>query len=96
MATQTTIHDQDVQAYLSELAADIAEHGGLEGKTMEQAIHDAHQRRRLFAMEMIEGKTVRAKMARKAMGTSILITATSRIARERLMMDCEWIRAGRE
>jgi len=90
-----SINDPDVQAYLRELAADIAAHGGLEGKTMDQAITEAHQRRRMFAIEMIEGKTDRAKMARKAISTSILIQATNRIARERLMTDCEWIKAGR-
>ena len=94
--TTKTIHDPDVQAYLKELAADIAAHGGLEGKTMEQAVKEAHRRREAFAAEMIEGATVRAKMARKAICTSILIEATNRLVRERLMMDCEWVRAGRE
>lgn len=92
----TSINDHDVQAYLSELAADIAAHGGLNGKTIEQAVTEAHRRRQMFAIEMIEGKTDRAKMARKAISTSILIHATNRIARERLMMDCEWIEAGRD
>lgn len=95
MKTQT-IHDPDVQSYLNELAADIAAHGGLDGETMDQAVKEAHRRRQVFSVEMVEGATIRAKMARKALSTSILIDATSRIARERLMMDCEWIQAGRE
>ncbi len=90
-----SINAPDVQAYLRELAADIAAHGGLDGKTMEQAVAEAHQRRQVFALEMIDGRTERAQMARKAMATSILISATKRAARERLMTDCEWIKAGR-
>ena len=91
-----SINDTDVQAYLRELTADIAAHGGLDCKAMEQAVTEAHQRRRMFALEMVEGKTDRSKMARKAISTSILIEATNRVARERLMMDCEWIEAGRD
>ena len=94
--TEQTIHDPGVQAYLTEMAADIAAHGGLDGKTMEQAVAEAHRRRQAFAVEMIEGTTIRAKMARKALSTSILITATNRVALERFMMDCEWVHAGRD
>lgn len=59
-----SINDPDVQAYLRELAADIAAHGGLHGKTMEQAIVEAHRRRQLFAVEMIEGATIRTSSTR--------------------------------
>lgn len=86
----------EVLAYLSELAADIAAHGGLDGKTMEQAVQEAHDRRHSFAEEMAAGTTQRTKMARKALCTSAWIDATVRRSKERLVMDCEWIEAGRE
>jgi len=85
----------EVLAYLNELAADIAAHGGLEGKTMEQAVQEAHNRRQLFAAEMVSGETRRAKMARKAICTSVWIDVTVQHSKEKMVQACEWIEAGR-
>lgn len=85
----------EVLAYLSELAADIAAHGGLDGKTMEQAVQEAHDRRQLFAAEMAAGETRRAKMARTALCTSVWIDVTVQHSKEKMVRACEWIEAGR-
>jgi hypothetical protein len=51
------INDPACQAYLRELAADIAAHGGIEGRDMAQVIKEAHDRRQAFLAEMWEGQT---------------------------------------
>jgi hypothetical protein len=58
------INDPACQAYLRELAADIAAHGGIEGRDMAQVIKEAHDRRQAFLAEMWEGQTERAKLAK--------------------------------
>lgn len=85
----------EVLSYLNELAADIAAHGGLEGKTMEQAVQEAHSRRQLFAAEMAAGETRRAKMARSALCTSVWIDVTVQHSKEKMVIAGEWIEAGR-
>lgn len=59
----------EARAYLSELAADIAEHG-LTGD-MAADIKAAHERRQAFAVEMAEGRTERSQMARKVIAAHI-------------------------
>ena len=73
LTDEQMMQQPDVIAYLNELAADIAKHGGLEGKTMEQAIKEAHARRQAFAEEMAMCETRRAKMARKAIMASVFV-----------------------
>ena len=59
-------------AYLRELSADIAANGGVEdGQTIEQAMRAAHARRQALAQEMRDGKTQRAKIARRALAAKI-------------------------
>lgn len=78
-----------VQAYLDELAADIAEHGGLQGKTLMQAMQEAKARRQAFALEMAKGSTKRAKMARMAICASVWIGANTQKAIDRAIYQCE-------
>lgn len=71
-------------SYLDELAADIAQHGGLDGKTFEEAISEAHARRQAFAIEMQTGATLRSKMGRKALNASVCYTIQRNLAEKRL------------
>lgn len=66
-------HDIDAEtiAYLRELAVDIANHGGLNGATMAEAIQAAHDRRQAFVAEMAQCETKRARMAREALAAAI-------------------------
>lgn len=68
--TYTAIEAAEL-AYLRELAADIAAHGGLSGATMAEAIAAAHDRRQVFTAEMAQGETTRARMAHAALAASI-------------------------
>ena len=79
----------DVKAYLDELAADIAANGGLDGVSVTDAVKAAHQRRQAFAMEMAQGDTKRAQMARKALQTSVWMDCKVRAAKERLMVQAK-------
>lgn len=61
----------DVFAYLDELAADLAANGGMTGRPLDEAIKATHEHRQAFALERREGESKRAKMARKALQSSI-------------------------
>lgn len=79
------------EAYLNELAADIAANGGLAGMTIEEALEAAHTRRQAFALEMAACATKRAQMARKALQATVWHGAQVVAAKERLSMqarDC--------
>jgi len=71
----------DELAYIAILGADIAKHGGiLPGQTMQEAVQAAHRRRQAFAEEMIEQRTPRAKLARRALAADVYLTLTARSA----------------
>lgn len=86
---------QEAKAYLTELAADIAEHGGL-GDDPQAAIHAAHARRQAFAMEMAKGQTERARMVREAFATAIWLGVQSKRETYRLLYRCDAMRRGEE
>lgn len=75
---------EEVTSYLDELAADIAQNGGLEGVSIEEAVAAAHARRQAFASEMHTGSTLRSKMARKVLNTSVWNSIQRQIAEQRL------------
>ena len=81
--------------YLLQLEADIKENGGLkEGQSVEDALREAHQRRRAFAEEMREGKTERARMARKAMAAQIYHAIREAETTRRVLAQCAEIAGG--
>ena len=63
-AAHKTELDPAAVAYLNELAAEIAAAGAVPTDVFD-AMQVAHERRRAFAIEMMEGKTDRAKQARR-------------------------------
>lgn len=82
---------QNEEAYLNELAADIAANGGLADMSIEKAMEAAHARRQAFALEMAAGATKRAQMARRALQATVWHGAQVVAAKERLSMqarDC--------
>jgi len=81
----------DMLAYLNELAADIAEHGGFGDMTIEQAMKEAHKRRQAFAQEMADQKTARSKMAAEALAAAVWIRLSSEGAIKRMERNCIWI-----
>lgn len=83
LTAEQMMQKPDVIAYLEELSADIAKNGGLEGKTMEQAVKDAHARRQAFAEEIAICETRRAKMARKAIMASVFIEVNAQHYQEK-------------
>lgn len=83
LTAERMMQQPDVIAYLKELAEDIANNGGLEGKTMEQAVKEAHARRQAFAEEMAICETRRAKMARKAIMASVFIEVNAQHYQEK-------------
>lgn len=85
--------DPKISDYLDELAADIAAHGP--SGNMLKDMQQAHERRQAFALEMAEGKTERARMAREALQAVIYSRLVSRHAVRRCMTACEAI-SGRE
>ena len=79
------------EAYLNELAADIAANGCLAGMSIEKAIEAAHDRRQAFALEMAAGATKRAQMARRALQATVWHGVQVVAVKERLLMqarDC--------
>lgn len=78
-------------AYLRELAADIAAHGGLNGATMAEAVQAAHGRRQEFAAEMAIGQTKRARMARETLAASIWAEIHAAHAPGRAITRCGYI-----
>lgn len=87
----------DERTFLDELAAHIAAEGGLSGRTMNEALVQAHAARQAFAREIREGQTTRAKMARRAIAHSVYAGIHVREIRDhaarRTMADCEAIAA---
>ena len=81
----------DVLAYLRELAADIAAHGGLNGTTMADAVAAAHDRRQAFAAEMAQGETKRARMAMAALTASVWAEIHAGAATDRAVNRCAFI-----
>lgn len=88
----TTTITQEQLSYLKELALDIAKHGGLEGKDMAIAVKEAHARRQQFALEMMELKTIRAKMARKALQAQIWAEINIQSAKDTVIKHCEYLK----
>lgn len=80
--------------YLRELAADIAAHGGLDGKTMQQAVTEAHWRRQAFIAEMAQCETKRARMAREALAASIWAEIHATHPAALAVRRCDWIAGG--
>lgn len=81
--------DPKVTAYLDELAADIAAHGPT--ADLLRDMQEAHERRQAFALEMAEGKTGRAKMAREALTAAVYCRMVTRHVVQRCMTACEGI-----
>lgn len=81
--------DPKISAYLDELAADLAAHG--QSGDMLKDMQQAHERRQAFALEMAEGKTERARMAREALQAVIYSRLVARRATQRCMAACEAI-----
>lgn len=81
----------DELAYLRELAADIANHGGLNGATMAEAVAAAHSRRQAFAAEMALGDSRRARMAREMLALSIWAEIHVACAAGRAVARCNYI-----
>jgi len=81
MPTDTADHP-----YWRELAADIAAHGGL-GDDPHAAICAAHDRRQAFAVEMLEGRTGRAKAAAKMLCAAVWMRANRDAAEARMLSD---------
>lgn len=84
----------DELAYLRELAADIANHGGLNGATMADAVAAAHSRRQAFSAEMALGDSRRVRMARTALASSIWAEVHSAAAPAHAIQRCDWIASG--
>jgi len=81
----------DVVAYLNELASDIASEGGLEWQSVEQAMRDAHARRRGFANEMMAGRTKRAQMIRAALASTVYLNIRKHETLDRFWRHAEYI-----
>lgn len=84
----TTELNSKTLAYLSELAADIAAHGGAVEETIEKAIVDAHARRQKFARELLLCKTRRVRMAKKAIEKSVWTKANAEAYSKQFMSEC--------
>lgn len=81
-------------AYLDELAADIAAHGGFGDDSPMEAMQKAHDRRREFAVEMVNGSTDRARMARIALCASVYANLVVRDVTEGAIEQCGYIAEG--
>ena len=79
----------DELSYFRELAADIAANGGLNGKPIKEAIKEAHIRRQAFAQEMIDNRTERAQMARKALCAHVYGVAVLKGSHDRAIEHCQ-------
>lgn len=64
-------------AYLNELAAEITANGQPSGDLMIE-LQAAHDRRRDFGMEMLEGKSRRSQQVRRVLGTAVFVQANLR------------------
>lgn len=76
-------------AYIKELTADIVANGGMEGKTIEQALREAHARRQAFCAEMLANETQRAQIARKVLAASVYNDVRSADVLNRTLKACE-------
>ena len=86
----------NIRAYLGEIAADIVAFGGIgEGETVEQAFIAAHRRRQAFAQEMAEGRTDRAKCARRILSAQVYGDALVSDAIERVAASDDYARKAR-
>lgn len=93
---QTTHLDiQAARAYMSELAADIRDNGGIkDGQSIDDALIEAHARRQAFAQEMADGKTQRAKMALVALAAVIYNEVHAQRTVEHALWECGQIAGG--
>lgn len=89
MTTHTEPLDPRALAYLRELAADIAAHGGFQDQPLDQVLQAAHTRRQGFAQEILHGRTPRAQMARESLSTSIWIQISQSHAIKTSLQRCE-------
>ena len=69
--------NNEITTYINTLINDITSNGGLQGRTLEQAIRDAHEKRQSFLMEMAENKTERAAAVRAQMMESVWETLSN-------------------
>lgn len=84
--------DPKITAYLNELDADIVAHGRSDDFVKD--MREAHERRQAFELEMAEGKTEPAKMAREALQAVVYGRVISRHAVDKCVAACtaigEW------
>lgn len=78
-----------VVAYLNELAADIAAHGGFQDREPATVIAEAHDRRQEFATEILNNKTQRAAMAREVLLGTVYAGLVARAATDHAIQRCE-------
>ena len=75
--------------YLDELAAQIVAEGGFNGRTPEQAMREAHEKRQAFAAEMASQTTERAKMAARVMCAQVYGQCVARGAMDKVLGQIE-------
>lgn len=78
-----------VIAYLNELAADIAAHGGFHDSDPVSVIAGAHARRQEFATEILNNATDRAAMAREVLLATVYTGLVARAAAAHAIQRCE-------
>jgi hypothetical protein len=86
--SQATLSQADV-AYLNELAADIAAHGGLGAQTIAEAMAQAHKRRQAFIREMLDQSSQRSRDVAKVLCTKVYSDLASKALMERTMRSIE-------
>jgi len=87
--TQATALDPSALAYLDELAADIAAHGGFGERDPAVVIAEAHERRQAFILEMHSGTTMRAKIARAVLSGEVYGACIASSTREKVLAQCD-------
>lgn len=81
--------DPGVVAYLNELAADIAAHGGFQDREPVTVIAEAHARRQEFAKEILNNETERAAMAREVLLGTVYGGLVAQAAADHAIQRCE-------
>lgn len=83
----------DALAYLDELAADIAAHGGFNGRSVIEVVAEAHARRMDFIDEIRAGRTARAQMAGRVLLSRVYADLVARSCAAKALAACESIAA---
>jgi hypothetical protein len=86
---QTATLPPAIARYLDELAAQIVAEGGFNGRTPEQAMREAHEKRHAFAIEMACQTAERAKMAARVMCAQVYGQCVARGAMDKVLGQIE-------